>query len=438
MPDTNNVRIYRAYRGWLIVAAGVMAALTTIGSTVYVFGLLVLPISKEFGLSRSEVNLGFMALLTGAALWGPVIGRLVDRATIRVIMPIGGLLLTAGAVCISLSHSLAVMLLSVVLLIGPGFCMGGSLAANSVVSRWFRKRRGRVMGLMAIATSAGGFLIPPAAAYLIDTCGWRHALMILGIVAGTIICCAGLFAMRDRPEDDELQQSGELAQDGLTSTQPIGADAEPAWSVSAMLRNRNFWVILASAALLKASDQALLALQVPFYQSQGASLQAASLLLAVQSGSAIIGKLLVGFLAERYNVRRLFAAVAWLHVLTLALFIVWPGYWVMLAFLSVAGVAIGGVLPLWLTISANVFGSRSFGQITGTMTVGTQLLSILFVGISGLSFDRTGGYEMAFVVFMAGAIIAGLLIQTIRLPAKDAGSASQQEEADLSLSKQIG
>jgi sugar phosphate permease len=439
MPDGSNTPRVGVYRGWFIVAAGVVAALTTLGSTVYVFGLLVLPLTKEFSLSRSEVNLGFMTLLTGAALWGPVAGRLVDRVSIRVMMPIGGALLAAGAIWIALTHSLVAMLLAAFLLVAPGFCMGGSLAANAVVSRWFKRRRGRVMGLMAVATSAGGFFITPAAAYLIDNYGWRQALMALGIAVGIVVALAGLLVMRDRPSEEEWQRSGEPGDESLAGAAPHDAvEAERTWSMAEMLRNRSFWLILVAAALLKASDQALLALQVPFYQSRGVSLQAASVLIAVQSGSAVCGKILVGFLAERFDVRRLFAIVAWMHVVTLALFIAWPGYWIMLTFLAVAGVAIGGVLPLWLTISATAFGSRSFGQVTGTMTMGTQFLSIVFIGISGASYDRTGGYTLAFGVFMAGAVLAGLLIQMLRLPKAPVDADSGAVQGTLTGSEQMG
>jgi sugar phosphate permease len=396
-----------------VLTGGVVASLLTIGSTVYVFGLLVLPISKEFGLSRAEVNMGMMAYLTGAAIWGAFVGRVIDRTSIRVVMPIGGLLLTAGFVAIAATSSPRLMLAAIFFLIAMGMCCGGSLAANTVTARWFRRRRGRAMGLMALATSAGGFIVPPAAALLIGTFGWRTAIVVVGCVIGPVIALLGLFLMRDRPEPGEMRAAGELE---AASLDQAASEEEREWTLPAMLRSANFWLLQISIALLMASDQALLALKVPFYQSKGVSLEAASVLLAAQSGSAVAGKILLGFMAERYDIRRIYGVICLLHVTVLLLFIHWPGYWVMLGLLTFTGIAIGGVLPVKLMLIALTFGSRSFGQVVGCLTAGVQGLSIVFIYLSGRTFDLTGNYDMVFWLFMGGAIVSFFLVQAVRLP----------------------
>jgi sugar phosphate permease len=295
-------------------------------------------------------------------------------------------------------------------------CCGGSLAANAVVARWFRRRRGRAMGLMALATSAGGFLVPPAVALLIADYGWRTAIVVVGCVIGPVIALLGAFVMRDRPGAGEMSAAGELE---TSSSGQAAAEDEPEWTIPAMLRSRNFWLLQGAIALLMASDQALLALKVPFYQSKGVGLEAASVLLAAQSGSAIVGKVLLGFLAERYDIRRIYGIICGLHVVVLLLFIHWPGYWVMLGLLTLTGVAIGGVLPVKLMLIALAFGSRSFGQVVGCLTAGVQGLSIVFIYLSGKTFDMTGNYDMVFWLFMGGAVLSFILVQAVRLPGKE-------------------
>lgn len=407
------------YRGWSVLAGGFACSALAMGSTVYVFGMLVLPISQEFGLSRSATNVGMIALLVSMAAWGALFGRIIDQASARIVMPFGGLALIAGALALAWTPSPKLMLLATLVLLGLGTTAGGSLAAHAVVSRWFRRRRGRAMGIMALATSGGGFIMPPLMAYLIANYGWRTGVVVVGLIAGTLIIVSSALLMRDRPTQEALAAAGELDEAGSSSVQQLTA-AEPEWSIRDMLRSREFWLIQLAVALLMGSDQAILSLKVPYYQSQGVTLQAASLLLAVQTGAAIIGKLAIGFLSERIDVRRIFSVICALHIVALLLFINWPGYWVMLGLLSVLGVAIGGVLPCKLVLIASAFGSRSFGQVVGAMTIMVQLLSIIFIYVSGRLFDAYGNYDMAFWLFMIGVMISLFLIQMVRLPTKDA------------------
>ena len=106
--------------------------------------------------------------------------------------------------------------------------------------RWFRRRRGRAMGLMALATSAGGFIVPPAAALLIGTFGWRTAIVVVGCVIGPVIALLGLFLMRDRPEPGEMRAAGELE---AASLDQAASEEEREWTLPAMLRSANFWLL---------------------------------------------------------------------------------------------------------------------------------------------------------------------------------------------------
>jgi sugar phosphate permease len=403
------------YRGWQVLAGAFASSILIVGGTLYIFGLLVAPLSREFGLSRADVNTGLIAAIVGIALWSPFVGQLIDRVSIRILMPLGALLTAAGVAVIAISHSPVVMMAGAAVLLGFGISAAGTLAGNAVVARWFHRRRGRALGLMSVSTSVGGVLIPPVAALLIERFGWRPALLMIAVVIGVGASLLGFFAMRDRPSEGELLAAGETE---VADTGPAAAaadQAEPQVTMGAILRNRDFWLILLGAGLLLAIDQVLVATNIPFFQGQGVALAAASILVAVQSGAAIVGKLLVGFLAERVDIRRLFAGVGALHAVLMMFYIFWPGYWPMLLIIAVIGVAVGGSLPLWGLLVAASFRSQDFGKASGAMGPGMQILSIVFVRLSGEAFDRTGSYQLAMWCFAGAALVAVGLIATTRL-----------------------
>ena len=66
------------YFGWVVVIVGAFIMMLTMGTTVGVFGLYVLPVSQEFGLSRADVNSGFALMNLGGAVIAPLVGRAAD------------------------------------------------------------------------------------------------------------------------------------------------------------------------------------------------------------------------------------------------------------------------------------------------------------------------------------------------------------------------
>src|SRR5687768_8341302 len=85
------------YRGWWIVFVGYLSQMVTVGSTGFVFGVLILPMQADRGWSRSEIVgvITLARLLSGVfALW---LGPFVDRRGARGLMTASAL---AGGLCL--------------------------------------------------------------------------------------------------------------------------------------------------------------------------------------------------------------------------------------------------------------------------------------------------------------------------------------------------
>lgn len=173
------------------------------------------------------------------------------------------------------------------------------------------------------------------------------------------------------------------------------------------MRNRNFWLLTIGIGLLYGSDQALVTSTVPYFQDLGIDLAAAAVIMSFITVSAICGKLLVGYLADKVDLRFVFLLVAIMHIALLVTFLMQPPYWVLLCMSVVFGVGIGGVFPVWATLLAHLFGSNSYGTAMGLMTIILKLFSILAVRAIGEIYDYSGSYETAFMVFI-GVVLTAL------------------------------
>jgi sugar phosphate permease len=412
------------YRGWSVVAGGFFCAMLAVGGSIYIFGLFALPLSAEFGLSRADFNNGLIIKLVGTAMWSPFIGRLLDRVSVPRVISVGALLYALGLVIISMTSSLLIMGLAIFIPVSMGVTCAGPIAVNTVATRWFRRRRGRAIGILAVATSAGGAIMTPIVAVLIDAFGWRMALGITGLGVGVGIFLAASFLVRNQPKLNDIQGFDEFDMQVVPATSGsaqgvLSGDLEPdgmQWKFRHLSKNRNFWFIGVGCGLLLASDQAILVSQVPYLQDSGVSLTAAAFFASCLTLSAVGGKLLVGFLSDRFDIRRLLGVIVLCHCALLVALIIQPNYWVLVGVASTFGVAVGGVFPVWLGLTARVFGAKSYGTIMGVMALVMQPISVVAIRFIGESRDRTGSYDLGFGILILVVILAYFVVAMIRFP----------------------
>jgi sugar phosphate permease len=293
--DQPRTRIYQGW--WVAIGAFVATMFATIAHTS--FGLFVVPTSKEFDVSRAEVNNWLIAMGIGSAFLAPIAGRLIDRVSIRLIMATGGVILALSLIGLSSARSPWITLLLAVPVAFASDC-AGSIAGNTATARWFRRRRGRALALVGIAASAAGFVLSPLIAFLIVRYGWRTALFIMGPLAGAVIILMALTLVRSRPSEPQLRASGELNQ--LRTRQEDKTELKN-WTSLELLTNRNFLFLAFGAGLLFASDRALVTSVAPYLSDAGTGLQMASFLISTLTGSSILGKLVVGYAADYVDPR---------------------------------------------------------------------------------------------------------------------------------------
>ncbi len=422
----NNVldRMRSIYPGWGVLSGSFVCSAMALGFTMYIFGLFVVPVSEEFGLSRANANNGMIALQLGSTFMAPLVGRLMDRFSARHIMMIGGVSFGGALIVASQTHSLWIMLFVLTVPLTFGYASCGVLGANTVVVGWFKNRRGRALGTLALSTSVGGIISQPITAVLIESFGWRTALLQVGCFAMVTFLLVAVFVIRNRPSGNEQGYDAEFA-DSTDTARSSAEDADDAadkeeqqygrlWTFGQLFRNRNFWLLSIGIGLLQASDQALLASQVPHFLDLGFDIGTAALLASVKTFSAIGGKIIVGYLADKVDLRWLFFYVAASNIGILSIYMIDPSFITLLCAVSLLGVAVGGAFPVWTTLISWLFGARSFGTVMGVMMVLTNPLAIVFLRVIGSVHDKYDSYVPAFGGFIVMVIIAVILISMLK------------------------
>lgn len=400
-PMPGEVTSLGLYPGWTNVIISVVVSMLVVGATSYSFGLFVKPVSENLGIGRASIALGLILFHLGSALFSPFIGRIVDRNPARLVTFVSGALAGGGFIVVGLSSSLTVMAFCILLPIALG-TGGASTAVMVLVSRWFTRLRGRALSISALGTSFGGLVTFPIIAVLISHFGWRSALIISGIGIWSILWLLALL-LREAP-----------VQSGI----PAAAKALPAqardWTVMALIRERDFWFIALSLALTLGVDQALLGTITPWAQDRAYSMTAVTLLTTATVASAIFGKLVIAWLADRVDLRLLIGFTGLCGAVLCTTLLLNPTYGILIGVLSLTGLAIGGTYPLSNAIVAQRFGVVSLGLARGLMMPISSIFASLCLFAAGKVYDLDKDYSRAFAGFIAAALVSIVLIALVR------------------------
>jgi MFS family permease len=385
----------RIYYGWVIVAIALVSFMLAIGASIQAYGLYVLPLAEAFGLSRAEVNTGAIVLNLGMAFSAPVIGRIVDKHSIRLVMAASALVFGVSYAVLGLSNNLWLSTIVLGLAVGSAVVGAGTVTSPVLVARWFTVHRGRAMGIATIGISLGAVVVIPVVTWLIEAMGWRQGTVALGIgVAAIMLVLAAL--TRDAPGPNDIEPG---SQDAST---PVAAEplvAGTALSLGQLLRLPQFWVIVIATSLAFGVLTTNIVSIVPHVQAEGFTLTEAGTAMSIYGVAALAGALLFAWLGDRFNRNVAFAVVAAAIGLGSGGLLIGHGHVAILTCVVLMGLAGGGSAPAQLALLADRFGAASFGVATGAASFLATLITAVFLRLGGELFDRTGNYRLMFAVF---------------------------------------
>jgi len=188
----------QAYAAGLVLRLSV-AQLISWGSIFYMFALVLEPLERDLGLSRTEVSLAFSLALLAEGLMAYPVGRWIDRGHERGVMTAGSVL---AGICLVLHSQISSLVGLYAVWIGLGVAMAAMLYSPSfaVVTRRFPHDFRRAIITLTFLGGLASTVFIPLTAWLIHALGWRDALLCLALMH--LLVCAPLhgLTLRDAPK----------------------------------------------------------------------------------------------------------------------------------------------------------------------------------------------------------------------------------------------
>jgi MFS family permease len=392
------------FYGWVIVATTFLIALVTVGGRS-AFGVFVVPMSEEFGWSRSTISLAAALGFLVNGLSQPFVGRLFDTLGGRKVILAS--LATVGIMTILLALTFHIVFLILVFGVLMSIAWSGaSLTTTSVLlSRWFQRKRATVLSLSTAGASAGGLLLVPLAMYVLQQTGWRMTWVALGALVLVVAWPLAFFFLRDDPinlgllpDGDQPSADGRQANPTRAAAGPLAAET---WRVA--LRSWPFWQLSGAYCVCGFTTAILTTHFIPYGIDRGFTPSTAATALGVMNGLNVVGVIVMGILADRCGRKNLLALVYAARGGAYAMFLLAPGSWSLWGFAAITGFSYWATAPLTTSLIADVYGLKTLGTLSGLTFLVHQVGGAASIQFAGLMRDLTGSYTLPFT-------LAGLLL----------------------------
>lgn len=365
----------------------VSALITTIAGVGFWSSVVVLPaVEADFGATRGGASLPYFALMTGFAVGGIVMGRLSDRYGVRLTLSIGLVSLLVGYTLAGLSTNLWQYAIVHGVFIGG---MGASAVYGPMiadVSRWFDKRRGIAVSIVACGSYFAGAVWPSALQAMVDQWDWRTAYLATGIICFVTILPLMLFMRRPAPDEPEIvRRPVRRARANQTA-----ADVDlPLPVLQALL-------VVAGVACCVAMAMPQVHI-VALCTQLGYGAQAGVQMLSLMLVTGIVSRLFFGMVADRIGPLPTLWISSILQGLSLFLFLPFDGLAPLYLVSGLFGLAQGGIVPTYALIIRAFFPAKEAAGRIGIVLSATLIGMAVGGWMSGEIFDYFYSYGPAFM-----------------------------------------
>ena len=380
---------------------------------IWSFGLYIEPLEAEFGWTRAEVSLAITVAFVASGLASPLVGKWADRYGPRSVIFTGAVVGAAAYALLSTTEELWQWYLYYALA-GASLTMTFVIPFQALASRWFARRRGMALGILAVGISLGGIVGVPVFRVLIAEFGWDVAFMISAVALAAALIPLALLVIRNDPGEMGMRLDGAAMVPGDT----VEAEVRAGLPLRVAIRMPIFWSITLGIAAFFYASFGFVIHTIPLFESEGLSTAWASTILSIMAASGVVSRIVFSWLVDRgFRYEFVGMAVASGGLCAALVLLGDTGVAAIVVFVLFWSINEGGPALLEPLSIVRTFGAAHFGTILGTVGMIRIGLMVTAPTVAGAIFDATGSYDLALVLFIGVfALAIALFFLTMRLP----------------------
>lgn len=409
----------KIYYGWFVLGGLFVLMMVSIGITVNSFSLFYKPVVTALGFTYGEFSLTSSVAALCAMFGCIIVAKLMQKVDLRVIVTVSTVIYAISILLDGFARTLTQFYI-LAAFTGFGYAGIGGVAVSQVVTNWFKEKQGLAMAVAMAGSGVGGLIFSPLINTLILAFGWQITFFILAAIILVITLPFSIFVIRLSPEQKGLKAFGEKRDDQGLKVEEDGV------TLSLAAKNGRFWALCLTnfiAGLLVMGVQ----MHAPvFIQTVGLSSSLAAAVMAVSSVVLIPGKLLHGYIHDKFGAKVSTFYIFGAFFITLVSLIILRDLATSMLYgvlFGLSGAITTVALPLW---TVTVFGKKDYAMIFSIMSMAMTLGAAIGSPLAGFIYDSAKSYIPAWVLLIAITVV-GLIITLIAVGSKKVVSASNQQ-----------
>lgn len=404
----------RIFYGWFVLGGLFVMYAVSNGISNFTLPLFYPSLMDEFGWNQEEVTRPAAIKFLFASIYNLIIGFLLDRYAPRPIMGAGALIMVFGLVSFVFMDSLWHFTF-IYLLFAFGLSMCGLIPSMLTTSRWFTKYRGRAVGLLLMASSFGGAVLPLIIKGSLEVGDWQQAIMILAAIGFVGMFLPVVWPIRARPEEMGTTPDGlSEAESESSDTKKLGIAGGV--SLREAARMPIFWYLQIATSILWFCISGVIQHQGIFFREQGLDGGTMALVFSLFFWCSIIGKFIFGWLSDHFSKSNimLLAILNLAAGLTILRFAEGASINMIYLYAIVYGIGFSGAFTMIQLMVAELFAGPTYGRILGIFVAADTISAA--AGISSIGAIRVyaGSYVPAIDMMLAMAVVALAAVFAVR------------------------
>lgn len=394
----------KLFYGWYVLAAAFL--MLFFNALIFsIMGITMKPISTDMGWDFSAMSLLVTIYMIVHALGVALSGKIYDAKGPKFTIIAFSALILVGAVMASLTTSLPVFILAYSFLVSIGMAGPGCPLVSAIICKWFCKYRGFAVSLAIAGFCVGLFILTRVAAYLVEAYSWRVVFLGAGIAVMIVNTLLAILVIKGDPADFGIKPLGESeAENNATVTLPANMGHE--LNIKEILKTRGFWLMLIVMVVCGMGCTFTMNYFIPVATDYNIDYMAASKMYSITGICGLLGMLTAGFAADKFgSIKPLFVTM-FLRIICFVILLFSATYYGFYVFAVIMGLTLMVTLPLAGTVTANLFGIKNIGAVTGIFATGHHLGGALIAALTGILLKYSGGYESLFGVSLILSIVA--------------------------------
>lgn len=393
------------YQSWTVLAAATGVNVSM--GLNYSWSVIQKSLIMDWHWTNLEASLPYTLYAIMIALAMLIGGRLQDKISPRLSINLGAILLGIGLISCSLSHHplLTVVAYSIAG-IGAGICYSTTMP---MVIKWFPpEKKGLVTGIVISGSGLAPIYISLIANCLLGQYGISKTFLVLGIGISFALFIMSIF-MKNPPIGYQPSSTVTIASEPTINIKTSAHDMH--WQE--MIKTSTFYKLWFMYFFISSAGLMIIGHITTIAKKQAAWENGFYLVVLVAIFNTI-GRMVAGFLSDKYGRIPIMKSIFLLLAITLAFFSTYTTPILLAIGTGIIGFCYGTCPALFPLTIADLYGTKNLGANYGVLFTAWGSAALLGPIIAGLAVDMTGTYSIAYgvsAILLFGSFLLSLSIK---------------------------